>query len=108
MIIAIAGAGLAFYGLGRIGPAQQSSCCGCSCAVALVALPVGALVLWAEGGPAMAALVVPAWIPTVWALDFLARSVDQVKRTIRGDSEGQRHGPAIRSVVEPRLDQLSE
>ncbi len=34
MLLALAGGGLAVYGSGRIGPEQQQSCCGCSCAVA--------------------------------------------------------------------------
>ncbi len=46
---------------GRIGPERQASCCGCSCAVALLVVPVGAALLWTQGGPALAALAVPAW-----------------------------------------------
>jgi hypothetical protein len=60
---------------GRVGPAhpRQVSCCGCSCAVALLVLPsVGAL-LWMQGGPAMAALALPAWVPLSWAIHACER-----------------------------------
>ena len=53
---------------GRIGPERQASCCGCSCAVALLVVPVGAALLWMQGGPALAALAVPAWVPASWAM----------------------------------------
>lgn len=66
----LVGGGLFVYGTGRVGPEQQQSCCGCSCAVALLALPVGLFWLWSAGGPALAALAIPAWVPLVWLLDF--------------------------------------
>jgi hypothetical protein len=55
---------------GRVGPAQprQLSCCGCSCAVALLAVPSAGALLWVHGGPGLAALALPAWIPLSWAL----------------------------------------
>jgi hypothetical protein len=55
---------------GRIGPAQprQLSCCGCSCVVVLLVLPSAGALLWMHGGPTMAALAVPAWIPLSWAM----------------------------------------
>lgn len=55
---------------GRVGPAQQRqlSCCGCSCVVALVAVPSLAALLWSHGGPGFAALAVPAWIPLSWVI----------------------------------------
>jgi RNA polymerase subunit RPABC4/transcription elongation factor Spt4 len=55
---------------GRFGPAGASpSCCGCSCVVALIALPTVALVLWSTSGPLVAALVIPAWVPIVRGMD---------------------------------------
>jgi hypothetical protein len=55
---------------GRVGPAQsrQASCCGCSCVVALFVVPAGGALLWIHGGPALAALAFPAWIPLSWAI----------------------------------------
>ena len=55
---------------GRIGPAQprQLSCCGCSCVVVLLVLPSAGALLWMHGGPTMAALALPAWIPLSWAM----------------------------------------
>lgn len=69
LIIALCGVGLAFYGLGRVGPAQQSSCCGCSCVVLVLAIPVTGLALWAAGGPVLALLAFPAQVPLLRALD---------------------------------------
>lgn len=55
---------------GRVGPVhhRQVSCCGCSCAVALLVLPSAGALLWMHGGPAMAALALPAWVPLSWAV----------------------------------------
>jgi hypothetical protein len=55
---------------GRVGPAQprQLSCCGCSCAVALLVLPTAGTLLWMQGGPGLAALALPAWVPMSWAI----------------------------------------
>jgi hypothetical protein len=55
---------------GRVGPAQprQLSCCGCSCAVALLVLPTAGVLLWMQGGPGLAALALPAWGPLSWAI----------------------------------------
>lgn len=72
LIIGLCGAGLAFYGLGRVGPEQQSSCCGCSCMVLVLAIPITALALWAVGGPVIALLAFPAQIPLVRVLDAVA------------------------------------
>src|SRR4051794_8046447 len=55
---------------GRVGPVnpRQASCCGCSCVVALVAVPSLGALLWSQGGPALAALAIPAWVPVSWAI----------------------------------------
>lgn len=55
---------------GRVGPERQSSCCGCSCMVALLVVPVGAGLLWSQGGPALAALALPLWVPLSWAVEL--------------------------------------
>lgn len=65
----VVGGGMFIYSIGRAGPERQSSCCGCSCALALIVLPTGALMLWSAGGPTLAALAIPAWIPLMWILD---------------------------------------
>jgi hypothetical protein len=53
---------------GRIGPAQarQVSCCGCSCAVALLVLPSAGALLWMHGGPVMVAFAFPIWVLVSW------------------------------------------
>jgi len=71
ILIGIVGGGLAVYGLGRIGPEQQAACCGCSCVVALIALPVSGLVFWGLGGPLEAFAAIPAWIPLLRLLDWV-------------------------------------
>jgi hypothetical protein len=55
---------------GRVGPASQRqvSCCGCSCVVGLVAIPSLGALLWAHGGPALAAVALPGWIPLSWVI----------------------------------------
>ncbi len=75
---------------GRIGPERQSSCCGCSCAVALFVVPVGATLLWSHGGPAMAALVLPAWVPLSWVAAGLSAGVDTVRRKFEPVSDRER------------------
>jgi zinc ribbon protein len=65
----IAAVALAVYGSGRVGPEQQSSCCGCSCVVALILLPAAGAALWGHGGPLMACLAIPAWLPLVRVID---------------------------------------
>lgn len=70
-ILALIGAiGTGSQASGRVGPAQprQASCCGCSCAVALLVIPSAGAILWTHGGPATATLALPAWIPLSWAL----------------------------------------
>lgn len=70
-LLALIGAGGAWASYtGRVGPQpQKGSCCGCSCAVALLVIPAAGLVLWSRGGAEMAALALPAWLPIAWALD---------------------------------------
>ena len=66
----IGAVGMGARSKGRVGPAvpRQASCCGCSCVVALLVIPsVGAL-MWAHGGPALATLAVPAWVPLSWVI----------------------------------------
>ena len=82
MLLALAGGGLAVYGSGRIGPEQQQSCCGCSCAVALIALPVAALALWVTGGPALVLIALPAWVPLLRVLDWTWRLAMRVSRVL--------------------------
>jgi hypothetical protein len=78
---------------GRIGPAQprQLSCCGCSCVVALLVLPSAGALLWMHGGPAMAALAVPAWIPLSWAIHAAGRLFE-----VDPSPEGRREWPRLR------------
>jgi hypothetical protein len=67
-LLALVGAvGMGAQASGRVGPARQASCCGCSCTVALLVIPSAGALLWAQGGPAMAVLAFPAWIPLSWA-----------------------------------------
>jgi hypothetical protein len=51
----------------RVAPlrVRQTSCCGCSCAVALLVLPAAGALLWSHGGPGAAVLALPAWVPLV-------------------------------------------
>jgi len=66
-----AGAGFS-ESLPRVGPAQakqSASCCGCSCVVALLVIPAGALALWSSAGPEYALLAFPAWVPLVRLMD---------------------------------------
>ena len=56
---------------GRVGPEQKSSCCGCSCLILLLVLPMAGLALWQAGGPTAALLAVPAWILLSWMLEGL-------------------------------------
>lgn len=65
----IVGGGMFIYSVGRSGPQRQSSCCGCSCVVLVIAFPTAALILGSVGGPGMAALVLPGAIPLIWILD---------------------------------------
>lgn len=72
--LSLLGAGvMASQYFGRVGPEKQQSCCGCTCAVALLVLPAAGSVLWIEGDPLLAALVIPAWIPLSWAADVTSR-----------------------------------
>ena len=68
-LFAVVGVGMLIYSVGRSGPQRQSSCCGCSCAIALLAIPAAGWALWTAGGPLLAAAAVPAWIPLSWALE---------------------------------------
>lgn len=74
--LALIGAGAAYASYsGRVGPQQQKgSCCGCSCAVALLVIPAAGLALWSRGGPEMAALALPAWLPISWAIEIGERA----------------------------------
>jgi len=79
--ILAAGAGFS-ESLSRVGPVQaeqSASCCGCSCVVALLVIPAGALTLWSAAGPEYALLAVPAWVPLVRLMDAAA---DVTARTI--------------------------
>ncbi len=67
---------------GRVGPQRQASCCGCSCAVALLVVPTSALLLFSQGGPALAALALPAWLPLSWGLEGLRRYASSSTRTV--------------------------
>ena len=75
---------------GRIGPERQASCCGCSCAVALLVVPVGAALLWAQGGPALAAVAVPAWVPLSWVAAGLSAGVAAMRRKLEPLSDRER------------------
>src|SRR3954447_15939901 len=68
-VIALLGAiSMSSQSRGRVGPVgpRQPSCCGCSCVVALVAVPSLGALLWSHGGPAFVAVALPAWIPLSW------------------------------------------
>jgi hypothetical protein len=82
-LIGFIGVGLAVYGSGRVGPAQQQSCCGCSCLVLLLVLPAGALALYAHGGPLLAALAFPLWIPVAHAADIAWRLAAHTPAAVR-------------------------
>jgi Double zinc ribbon len=70
-VLALLGAAGAYAAYsGRVGPQRQSSCCGCSCAIALLVIPVTGLALWQRGGPELAVLALPAWWPISWALSL--------------------------------------
>src|SRR5215210_6716733 len=62
---------------------QKSSCCGCTCVVFLLIVPVAALMLHRHGGVATAAVAIPAWIPAAHILDLAShlahRGVDGVR-----------------------------
>ncbi|MEI7888740.1 MAG: zinc ribbon domain-containing protein [Actinomycetes bacterium] len=66
---AIAGVCALVYSVGRNGPKTPTSCCGCSCVVVLLVIPAVGASLWVQGGPVLAAAIVPAAIPIVWLLD---------------------------------------
>jgi hypothetical protein len=72
-LCALVGGGMVVYSVGRSGPQRQSSCCGCSCAIALLAIPAAGWAVWTAGGPLLAAAAVPAWIPLSWALEAESR-----------------------------------
>lgn len=62
--------------LPRVGPQQPkqaASCCGCSCAIAVLLIPASALALWSAAGPEYAVLALPAWVPLVRLMDAAAR-----------------------------------
>jgi hypothetical protein len=73
--------GLFGYGGGRVGPAttvkNSSSCCGCSCVVLVLLLPITGLAFWSVGGVAAAALALPASIGLTW-VPTLAQSARQL------------------------------
>jgi len=50
--------------------------------VALIALPVAALALWAAGGPALALIALPAWVPLLRVLDWTWRLAMRVSRVL--------------------------
>jgi hypothetical protein len=60
---------------GRVGPQRQGSCCGCSCAVALLLIPAAGLALWSQGGADMAAFALPASLPLSWAIARIEHGV---------------------------------
>lgn len=82
-LIGFIGLGLAVYGSGRVGPAQQQSCCGCSCLILLLVLPVGAFALYTNGAPLLAALALPLWVPVAHAADITWRLVGYAQGAIR-------------------------
>ncbi len=71
--------------LGRVGPEQQQSCCGCSCVVLLLVLPAAGVALWSAGGPVLAAAVFPSWVilDRTWQLG--ARIYLALRRRVAGD-----------------------
>ena len=73
-LLGIVGVGMVVYSVGRSGPQKQTSCCGCSCAVALIVIPAAGWVLWTAGGPLLAAVVIPAWVPLSWILEYAAQA----------------------------------
>lgn len=88
-LVLIVGAGIFIYSVGRAGPERQSSCCGCSCAVALLVVPSTALLLWAAGGATLVAFAIPLWVPLVWTLDaalalawFARRAAREMTRSV--------------------------
>lgn len=83
---ALLGAGAAFASYsGRVGPQQaKGSCCGCSCLVLVMVVPISGLALWSKGGPEMAALAIPAGVPIALAIDFADRMATSVVRKLLG------------------------
>jgi RNA polymerase subunit RPABC4/transcription elongation factor Spt4 len=71
-LLLVVGIGMTIYSVGRVGPQRQASCCGCSCVIALLVLPAATLALWSAGGPLLAAIALPAWVPLIWLLEAAA------------------------------------
>ena len=59
ILVAIVGGVILASGSGRAGPEQKQSCCGCTCAVALLVLPASYLFLWSQQGAVVAILALP-------------------------------------------------
>jgi hypothetical protein len=73
-VLALVLAALAYASYtGRVGPQRQGSCCGCSCAVALLVIPAAGLALWSQGGADVAAFALPASLPLSWAVGQVER-----------------------------------
>jgi RNA polymerase subunit RPABC4/transcription elongation factor Spt4 len=70
VLVGIVGGVMLAGGAGRAGPEQKQSCCGCTCAVALLALPVSYLLLWSRTDAVVALLALAAW-PVVLRLPSL-------------------------------------
>ena len=64
--------------------ADQLQCtfCGCGCAISLIGVPLGALALWSQGGPVLAALAIPAWLPVSLALSWAPHAGDLLVRKL--------------------------
>jgi hypothetical protein len=77
---------------GRVGPGQsrQASCCGCSCVVPVLVVPAAGALLWIHGGPALAAVAFPAWIPLSWAIHACERVAAVIGAAWAGPTSAER------------------
>jgi hypothetical protein len=97
-LFGVVGVGMVIYGVGRSGPERQQSCCGCSCAVALLAIPAAGWALWVSGGPLLAALALPAWFPLSWTIHagaVFAYWSRKVAGKVIGHAKSNGRGPRV-------------
>lgn len=84
-VLSLIGAGAAWGSYsGRVGPQpEKGSCCGCSCLVLVLAIPLAGLLLWSKGGPELAILALPVGPPIIWVLDRADRLASSAGRKLR-------------------------